>query len=607
MSNYVSVDHLKFLLHEVHGMEEIFSIPRFADYDQEGVDMLLDSVKQYSDRDLFPYLTEMDRFGAKYENGTITAHPQIEQVFKHAGANGYICSHFDYEEGGSQMPHLAAMAANYITIAANNAAVGYLGLTSGAASLIRSFGSKELFDTFVPQMMAGNWGGTMALTEPQAGSSLSDIVTSASENPDGSYSISGQKIFISSGDHQCAENIVHLVLARIEGAPAGTKGISLFVVPKKRLTEDGGLESNDVFTAGEFEKMGQRAYVTTHLVFGDNKNCKGWLVGEANKGLKYMFQMMNGARLEVGLTAAAIASAAYFASLQYAKERPQGRKLDGSGGKNLNVPQTLIINHPDVRRMLLLQKSIVEGAASLLMYCAKILDLSHYATSEEDKERYHLLLELLTPIAKTYPSEMCVTSISNGMQVLGGYGYTTDFPLEQYYRDVRITAIYEGTTGIQSLDLLGRKVPMHNGKAIQELVKEVKQTIQDASTFDELKPYAKKLGLKLEEAERVLGHLMGFALQGKFELFLADATIFMEYFSTIVVAWQWLSMANAAKQSLVTGNLSRSEEFYKGQIHTMKFYFKYELPKTLGLAETLLNIETLTIVKEDEVIEALHS
>ena len=606
MSNYVSVDHIKFVLHEVLGMDEIFALPRYSDYDQEGVDMLLDSTKQYADRDLFPYLTEMDRFGAKYENGNITAHPQIENIFKHAGENGFICSHFDYAEGGSQMPHLLAIAANYITIAANNAAVGYLGLTAGAASLIRSFGSQQLFDTYVPQMMAGKWGGTMALTEPQAGSSLSDIVTSAVENNDGSYSISGQKIFISSGDHQCTENIVHLLLARIDGAPAGTKGISLFVVPKKRLSGDGSLESNDVFTAGEFDKMGQKAYVTTHLVFGDNNNCKGWLVGEANKGLKYMFQMMNGARLEVGLTAAAIASAAYNASLQYAKERPQGRKLDGSGGKNLNAPQTLIINHPDVRRMLLLQKSIVEGSECLLFLCSKYLDLSHHAESDADKEKYHLLLELLTPVAKTYPSEMGVVSISNGMQVLGGYGYTTDFPLEQYYRDVRIAAIYEGTTGIQSLDLLGRKITMHNGRAVQELLKEVKKSIEQANTYDDLKPYATKLTGKLKEVEEVLTHLMGFAMRGKFEHFLADATIFMEFFGTIVIGWQWLLMATGAKQALVTGNLNRTEEFYKGQIHTMKFYFKYEMPKTLGLAETLLNIEELTIVEKDKAIEAFN-
>jgi len=597
MAEYVSVDHLKFLLNEVHDINEVLAQERFADYDSESIDLLLDSIKSWSDQELFPYVVEMDRFGAKYDNGTITCHPQVERVMQTAGENGYICSHFDYEEGGSQMPHMATIAANFITTAANSSAVGYIGLTAGAAGLIRSFGSKELFDTYVPQMMSGKWGGTMALTEPQAGSSLSDITSSAKDNGDGSYLIEGQKIFISSGEHQCAENIVHLVLARMEGAPAGTKGISLFVVPKKRITED-GLESNDVFCAGEFEKMGQRGYVTTHLVFGDKQDCQGWLVGEANKGLKYMFQMMNGARLEVGLTGAAIASAAYQASLQYALERPQGRKLDGSGGKNVNAPQTLIINHPDVRRMLMLQKAVVEGSSSLLLLCGKYLDLSHHSSDEAERQKYHLLLELLTPIAKTYPSEMGITSISNGMQVLGGYGFTTDFPLEMYYRDVRITSIYEGTTGIQSLDLLGRKVTMHNGEAIKLLVSEMKETIGTAMTYDDLKPYAEKLGGVMKETEGVLGHLLGFAMQGKFEEYLADATIFMEYMSTIVIAWQWLEMATKAKQAIVTGQTKRAQDFYDAQIHTMKYYFKYELSKTRGLYETLLDSERLTIVEE---------
>ena len=446
-------------------------------------------------------------------------------------------------------------------------------------------------------------GGTMALTEPQSGSSLSDIVTSAKLGDDGTYSIEGHKIFISAGDHQCCDNIIHLVLARMEGAPAGTKGISLFIVPKYLPTSD-GLQDNDVYTAGEFDKMGQKGYVTTHLVFGDNKKCKGYLVGEANRGLKYMFQMMNGARLEVGLTGAAIASAAYHSSLQYAKERPQGRKLDGSGGKNMNAAQTLIINHPDVRRMLMLQKSVVEGCASLLLLCGKYLDLSHYAVEEGDREKYHNLLELLTPIAKTYPSEMGQVSTSNGMQVLGGYGFTTDFPLEQLYRDIRITAIYEGTTGIQSLDLLGRKVLMKNGAALMSLMQEINNDIALAATYEELRPYGDKLKGALGQVQKVLQHLTPFAMKGDFERFLADATIFMEMTSTVIIAWQWITMAAKAKQSIVTGQMKQSQKFYDAQIHTMKFYFKYELPKINGHIETLLSDEVLTIVEEEKAVEA---
>jgi butyryl-CoA dehydrogenase len=453
-------------------------------------------------------------------------------------------------------------------------------------------------------MMAGDWQGTMALTEPQAGSSLSDIVTTAYPQKDGTYKIEGQKIFISGGDYDHVENVVHLLLARIEGAPLGTKGISLFVVPKHRIKDDGSLEYNDVFCAGEFDKMGQKGYATTHLVFGENKDCKGYIVGDPNRGLKYMFQMMNGARLEVGLTANAIASAAYHKSLQYAKERPQGRKLTNSGSKDVSKDQVLIIEHPNVRRMLLLQRAVVDGAFSLAVTCAKCLDISHHSDDEKQKERAKQLLELLTPITKTYPSEMGREAVSNGLQVLGGYGFTTDFPLEQYYRDIRITSLYEGTTGIQSLDLLGRKVTMNNGAAMYALMDEIKTSIADANTYDELNPYSKILGEKLELNQKVLGKLMGFAMSGDYERFLSDANLFMEFLSTIVIAWQWLKMATSAKQAIVTSKMKFSEEFYLNQIHLMKFYFKYEIPKTTGLAETLMSDEVLTIKKAEDKVFA---
>ena len=297
----------------------------------------------------------------------------------------------------------------------------YAGLTSGAAHLITSFGTKEQSETYVPKMLNGEWGGTMCLTEPQAGSSLSDITSAAVPQADGSYKITGQKIFISSGDHQCVDNIIHLFLARIEGAPAGTKGISLFIVPKNRIKADGSLESNDVKAAGDFQKLGQRANATAHLSFGEDDNCYGWLVGTENRGLAHMFQMMNGARIDVGLNGTSIASAAYYASLQYAQERPQGRKLSSGGQKDISQGQTLIINHPDVRRMLLLQKAVLEGALSLCMEAARLVDLQHVLEGEAKAEA-NLLLEILTPIVKTYPSEMGRVSVSTGLQILGGYG-----------------------------------------------------------------------------------------------------------------------------------------------------------------------------------------
>jgi len=594
---YVDIDTLKYLLYDVHQLEDVLQQSRFADHDKASLNLFLDSVKEFSDRELFPYVKEMDENPAYYKDGAVLVHKQVAVMMKKGGEMGLISGTFDYESGGLQLPMLMYTATAFIQDAANNHLPGYVGLTLGAAELIIHFASKELKDTYVPNMLSGNWGGTMCLTEPQAGSSLSDVVTKAIPETDGSYKIVGQKIFISGGDHQYAENFVHLVLARIEGAPAGTKGISLFIVPKKRPDGAGGLVENDVTTVADFQKMGQRGYCTTHLGFGDADNCQGWLVGEAHQGLMYMFLMMNGARIAVGRGAAAIATAAYQASLQYAKERPQGRKLAGTGKKDPSQEQTLIINHPDVRRMLLLQKAVAEGSLSLVLLASKYYDLKETLEDKAEKEKYSLLLELIIPMVKTYPSEMGAEAVSNGLQVLGGYGFCSDFILQQYYRDIRIFPIYEGTTGIQSQDLLGRKLLMENGKALELLTNEVMETIRQASKYDDIQPYAAKLGEKLQLTQKVIGFLVGFAKKGDYQRFLSDATPFMEFFSTITMAWIWLEMAANAKTALVT----YAEDFYESKIHTMKFYFKYELTKTSGLSEILMDETVLTIVEEKEV------
>lgn len=600
MEKYMNMDTLRFQLFDVLKLEELLEYEHYQDFDKESVNIFLDSIKDFSDQELFSCFREMDEQPARYEDGKIIVHPQVKTMMEKGGELGMIGGVFDYDNGGMQIPGLAFQAANYIMEAANNHLPGYIGLTTGAAGLILAYGSQELKDTYTPKMFEGKWGGTMCLTEPQAGSSLSDITTTAYPQEDGSYKIKGQKIFISGGDHEYCENVIHLLLARIEGAPSGTKGISLFVVPKNRITE-GGLEGNDVQTAGDFQKMGQKGYCTTHLVFGEQDDCKAWLVGEEHRGLTYMFKMMNEARIGVGRGAVAIASAAYHASLQYANERPQGRKIENDGKKNVDAEQTLIINHPDVRRMLLSQKAIYEGALSLTLQSALYHDLSRVAEGEE-KEKYHLLLELLTPITKTYPSEKGRKSIDNGLQILGGYGFCTDFVLQQYYRDIRIFSLYEGTTGIQSLDLLARKITMNNGRALQLLVAEMQEAIEAAMTYDELKPYAAALGNKMQLSQQVLTHLLGYAMKGQYQEFLADATIFMEFMGTIVIAWQWLKLATVAKEALVTGQGSYTTDFYESNIHTMKFFYKYELSRTTGLADILMSSEMLTILKEKELI-----
>ena len=599
---YVDIDTLKYLLYDVHELEELLKRERFVDHDKESLDMFLDSSKDFADRELFPYFKEMDENPAFHKDGQVYVHKQVETMMKKGGELGFISSSFDYEVGGLQIPLMASTASSYILDAANNHLPGYAGLTQGAAELIIHFAKKDLLDKYVPEMLAGNWGGTMCLTEPQAGSSLSDIVTKATPHENGYYNISGQKIFISAGDNQYLDNIVHLVLARVEGAPKGTKGISLFIVPKNRKLDDGSLEPNDVTSVADFQKMGQKGYCTTHLGFGDKEDCRGWLVGEENNGLSCMFVMMNAARIGVGRAASAIASAAYYASLQYANERPQGRKLSSDGKKNVEESQSLIIEHPDVRRMLLLQKAVVEGSMSLVLLAAKYYDLESTAQSKEEKIKYNTLLEMIIPVVKTYPSDAGAYSVNNGLQVLGGYGFCSDFILQQYYRDIRISAIYEGTTGIQSQDLLGRKITMNNGEGLKLLLAEIIETITKASNYPELKEYCDSLSEKIKLSEKILQSLMPYALKGDFEKYSADASIFMEFFSLVIVGWNWLEIAANSQQALKNNDRKYSEIFYTSKVETMKYFFEYELPKTISHSEIIMNPSSVTIKKEGEIL-----
>jgi alkylation response protein AidB-like acyl-CoA dehydrogenase len=601
MAAYVNMDVLRFQLFQTHDMEQILALPHFADYDAEAINLMLEAVKDFADQQLYPVFREMDEQPAHYQDGKIITHPSLGPILRQAAEMGLIGGSFPYEHGGMQMPFTLGTATYFILDAANNNIMGYAGLTAGAAELIMEFGDENLRSTYMPKMLTAEWGGTMCLTEPQAGSSLSDITTTAYPQADGTYKIKGQKIFISGGDHQHAENFVHLVLARIEGAPAGTKGISLFVVPKFRPT-DAGLVPNDVITAGDFQKMGQRGYATTHLVFGENEGCTGFLVGQEHRGLNYMFLMMNGARIGVGRGAIAIACAAYHASLQYAQERPQGRRIQNDGHKDINQQQTLIIEHADVRRMLFLQKAIYEGGLSIVLQSSFYQDMFLHGPAE-DREKYELLLELLMPITKSFPSDKGREAVDTGLQVLGGYGFCTDFVLQQYYRDIRISAIYEGTTGIQSIDLLGRKLSLQNGRALTLLVEEMQATIAAAAAYPELRPYTKKLAHHMQQTQEVLAFLTPFAKRGEYERFLSDATIFLEFFSTLVIAWQWLKMGVAAKTASLTGAGNFKEDFLESTLHTMRFYFTYELPRMNGLAEILHNEEELTLLKEKDLVQ----
>jgi len=587
---YISLRNLKFMLYELFDVESLTGFSYFADHSRETFDMALEVAMKMSRDLIFPAFSEMDKEPPEYKDGEVKVHPVAGELMKRFGEGGWIGAHETYERGGQQMPGTIMAAFRTIFAAANYSAAVYPFLTAGAAHLITSFGTQELVDTYVGPMYAGKWQGTMALTEPQAGSSLTDITTTAHPTDEGHYKLKGQKIFISCADYDCIENVVNLLLARIEGAPLGTKGISLFVVPKKR-PENGSLVNNDIVCTGIYHKLGYRGAPITQLAIGEEDECRGWLVGEPNKGLKCMFQMMNEARIDVGMSAAAIASAAYYAALDYCKERAQGRKITE---KDPAKPQMNIINHADVKRMLLFQKAVVEGSLCLNLQCAKYNDLAHMVEGD-DKERYGLLLDILTPVAKTYPSEMGIHAVSQGLQCLGGYGYCDEFPLEQHYRDVRIHPIHEGTTGIQGMDLLGRKVVMKEGKAFLLYLDEVGKAVTEAKEIEELDSYAASLEDALHKLKQVTTHLTGFALKGEIELFLANAAVYLEMFGIITMAWQWLVQAIRAQKALLESPSEGDENFYQGKLQTFRYFFEYELPKIEGLGRTLQSADDLTM------------
>lgn len=591
MVKYCDIDTLRFILYDVHDTMSLIKSERFSEFDQSMFDMIIQSAFDWSQQKFYPHYREMDENPAVFIDGKVRTHPILRSMFEDAGSNGWLGMYMDAKHGGMQVPYTIANAFNHIIEAANNHMPGYLGLTTGAANLIASFGKQSLIDAYVPMMLSGKWGGTMALTEPQSGSSLSDLTTSATPtDEEGTYLIKGQKIFISGGDHEGVDNIVHLTLARIHGAPQGTKGISLFVVPRYLQDAERNLVDNHVVPIADFQKMGQKGYSTLHLVYGESGPCKGFLVGEAHQGLKYMFQMMNGARIDVGMTATSTAMAAYYASLQYAQERKQGKKIVNEGEKNSN-DQCLIIEHADVRRMLLSQKAVIEGSLSLLFECSILHDLSICGETAEERHEAHMLLELLTPMAKSYPSEAGRDSINNGLQILGGYGFCNDFPLQQYLRDIRIMAIYEGTTGIQGIDLLGRKVNLENGKVLMMLMNRVQKTLSESIHYKELGPYSKQLGDAIQAWTECHMHLVVLAQKGLHSQYLEDATIYLMMSSNIVIAYQWLKMAVVACRQLEE---QKNVSFYQSKIDTMKFFYKYELPKTYSYRDSLMSTDHIT-------------
>ena len=567
---------LEFVLFELLDAESLTERPRFADHSRETFLAALDTAEAIAAEKFATHTRKIDEHEPQFDGQRVSMIPEVKEALKAFIDAGFMAAAHDYELGGMQLPVTMTQACFSLFKGANVSTSGYPFLTIGNANVIRRFGSPAQQEKYLKPLLAGRFFGTMALTEPPAGSSLSDITTRAEPKPDGSYSITGNKIFISAGDHELSENIVHLVLAKIPGGPPGVKGISLFIVPKIRVNDDGSLgERNDVALAGLIHKMGYRGTTSTMLSFGEKGQCRGELVGEPHKGLTYMFHMMNEARIGVGMGAVMLGYRGYLASLDYARERPQGRH---PASKNPQAPQVKIIEHADVRRMLLAQKAYVEGGYALCLTCARLVDEQNSAPDETARREAGLLLDLLTPIAKSWPSQWCLEANSLAIQVHGGYGYTREYPVEQYYRDNRLNPIHEGTHGIQGLDLLGRKVMMQEGAALKLFGREVQKTVQEAGAFPELQSHALALGAAITEVGATT-RLLAEALGRDGDAALANSSVYLEMFGHTVLAWIWLRQAIAVSRGLTFGNKA-DEDFYHGKLAACRYFFQWELPKT---------------------------
>ena len=576
MEKIVNRRDLEFVLFELLDAEALTARPRFVDHSRETFLAALDTAEAIAAEKFATHNRKADEHEPQFDGLRVSMIPEVKEALQAFIDAGFMAAAHDYELGGMQLPVTMTQACFSLFKGANVSTSGYPFLTIGNANVIRRFGSPAQQEKYLKPLLAGRFFGTMALTEPQAGSSLSDITTRAEPNPDGSYSITGNKIFISAGDHELSENIVHLVLAKIPGGPPGVKGISLFIVPKFRVNDDGSLgERNDVALAGLIHKMGYRGTTSTMLSFGEKGQCRGELVGEAHKGLTYMFHMMNEARIGVGMGAVMLGYRGYLAALDYARERPQGRH---PASKNPQAPQLKLVEHADVRRMLLAQKAYVEGGYALCLTCARLVDEQNSAPDENARREAGLLLDLLTPIAKSWPSQWCLEANSLAIQVHGGYGYTREYPVEQFFRDNRLNPIHEGTHGIQGLDLLGRKVMMHEGAALKRFGREVQKTVQEAGTMPELQAHALALGAAITEVG-VTTRLLAEALGRDADAALANSSVYLEMFGHTVLAWIWLRQAIAASRGLTLGNKA-DEDFYRGKLSACRYFFNWELPKT---------------------------
>lgn len=592
MTELISRRDIDFLLYEWLGVEALVEQDRFTEHSRETFDAVLDLAADMAEELFAPHNRTSDE-NEPYvgDDGRVVLGDGIKPALAEFAKAGFIAATFDESVGGLQLPTTVSRAAMTWFQAANAATTSYPFLTIANANLLVTHGSAEQIKTWAVPMLEGRYFGTMCLSEPEAGSSLADLTTKATPAADGTYRLAGTKMWISAGDHDLAENIVHLVLAKAPGGGPGTKGISLFIVPK--FLPDG--TRNDVTLVGLNHKMGNRGTTNTLLNFGDGtyqpaeaSGAVGYLVGELHQGLHYMFHMMNEARIGVGMLATALGYTGYLASVEYAKTRRQGRP---AGVKDPSSPSVRLIDHPDVKRMLLAQKSYVEGAMALGLYCANLVDREATSTGNERHDA-HLLLDVLTPIAKSWPSQWCLEANSLAIQVHGGYGYARDFGIEQLYRDNRLNPIHEGTHGIQGIDLLGRKVSAQDGRGLRLLVENIEASIQSATALDdELTEYIDALRVSVSRLTSTTQRLLA---AGDATTTLANSTVYLEAVGHVVLGWIWLEQLIAAS--------AHAGDFYDGKRAAAQYFFRYELPKTEPQFDLLDRLDRTTIDTPPEVL-----
>jgi butyryl-CoA dehydrogenase len=589
MNSTISRRDLDFLLYEMLDIEKLGEYNYFSECGRDILDPMLDTAEAIAREHFQPCAEAGDKYMARIVDGKVEMLPEAKAALDTMSEAGFIAASLDAEHGGLQLPVIVANSCMAIFHSANIGLCGLQLLAIGVANLIQSFGSVEQKRLYLPPILEGRFAGTMCLSEAHAGSSLTDIRTKAEPEGDETYRITGSKMWITGGEHELNENIVHMVLAKIPGGAPGVKGISLFIVPRYRVNRDGSLgEDNDVALAGLNHKMGQRITPNCLLNFGENNKCIGYLVGKPHHGLHYMFQMMNEARIGVGLAAASVGYAGYLYSLDYARERTQGRLPDNKDPVGKMVP---IIQHADVKRMLLAQKVWAEGGLALCLYASYLVDIEKAATDEIMQGKAGLLLDVLTPVVKAWPAEWCLEANKYAIQILGGYGYTQDYPVERLYRDNRVNMIHEGTNGIQGIDLLGRKVVMQNGAGLRRLMEEIQQTRKMAARHHTLAGYVTDIANATERVSQTTNVLLEVASTKGPNIFLANSSLYFEMFSNLVLAWIWLKQACVATENLESAS-GEDRSFYRGKLQACKYYYRFELPKTVQQSALLSSLDT---------------